>query len=435
MRILRSRDLSPAEYREALRRPERITSAEETVVRGICEDVRRTGDEAVRRSTARFDRVHVDVLRLPEAALADARRRLEPALREALETAAGNIRRFHDAQRFPSIMVETMPGVRCWRESRPISTVGLYIPAGSAPLPSTVLMLGIPALLAGCSRVVLCSPPRAGGSVDPVVLATADLIGLSEIYAIGGVQAIAAMAYGTESVPRVDKVFGPGNRFVAAAKRQVAADPDGTAVDLIAGPSEVIVLADETATAESVAWDLVSQAEHDADAHALLVTTHPPLAEMVTRRVEEILVTAPRGEQLRTSLGHSIALLVETMDEGIAFANAYAPEHLVLTCRDAESVAARILNAGSVFIGAYAPVTAGDYASGTNHTLPTGGAARATGGISLQSFEKQVTFQSLTREGLALLAPALDALAAAEGLEAHRRAVTVRLAERDGNRP
>jgi histidinol dehydrogenase len=293
-------------------------------------------------------------------------------------------------------------------------------------------MLGIPALLAGCGRIVLCSPPRASGTIDPIVAAAAHLIGIRDVYRIGGVQAIAAMAYGTASVPRVRKIFGPGNRFVAAAKVLVSSDPEGAAIDLIAGPSEVLVLADASADPASVAWDLVSQAEHDADAHAILVTADAPLAEQVTRLLPEILATAPRAEQLRASLSHSFALIVESLDEACSFANLYAPEHLVIMTNDAARCAGQINNAGSIFIGSFSPVTAGDYASGTNHTLPTGGTARWFSGVSVESFQKTVTFQSISRDGLNRLAPTLTTLAELEGLEGHSRAVRMRL---ESNRP
>ncbi len=293
-----------------------------------------------------------------------------------------------------------MEGVVCWREARPIERVGLYVPAGSAPLPSTVLMLGIPAKLAGCTRIVLCSPPKSNGSVDPFVLATAAMIGIDEVYKVGGAQAIAAMAYGTETIPKVDKIFGPGNRYVTAAKQFISTDPDGAAIDLLAGPSEVLIIADDTANPEVVAYDLISQAEHDADAQAVLVTTSEALAEEVLRALPQQLSDLPRREFITASLENSYILIADSLKAALQFSNEYAPEHLIINVRDAEAVVPSITNAGSVFVGPFAPVTAGDYASGTNHTLPTSRTARWASGVSLESFQKYVRFQSITKSGL-----------------------------------
>ncbi|HXG39213.1 MAG TPA: histidinol dehydrogenase, partial [Bacteroidota bacterium] len=346
----------------------------------------------------------------------------------ALNTAAANIEKFHRSQLRTIRKVETLPGVVCWQENRPIETVGFYVPAGSAPLPSTVLMLGIPAMLAGCSRIVLCSPPQKNGKVDALVLAAATLVGIKEIYNVGGAQAIAAMAYGTESIPKVNKIFGPGNRYVAAAKQFVATDPEGAAIDLLAGPSELLVIADEYANATVVAADLLSQAEHDPDAQVALVTPSAFLAQRVQEALAGLQKDLPRRNIIEQSLKNSFVVLTASLDEAIRFANDYAPEHLLLNVREPESLIPQIRSAGSVFLGPYSPVTAGDYASGTNHTLPTGGSAKWTGGISVESFQKTVTFQSISREGLQLLAPTLTLLAAAEGLEAHKRAVAARTA-------
>jgi len=348
-------------------------------------------------------------------------------LRQALETATANIRAFHAAQMQSSAKVETMPGVVCWREARPIDAVGLYVPAGSAPLPSTALMLGVPATLAGCRRIVLCSPPKRDGLIDRTVAAVAAFLGITEVYAVGGVQAIAALAYGTKSIARVDKIFGPGNRFVAAAKQLVSIDPNGCAIDMLAGPSEVLVIADETADARAVAWDLLSQAEHDADAHAVLVTTSGALANGVANELKDASERGGRNAVVRQSLEHVRLLVVQTLDEAMNISNDYAPEHLLINTRNALPLASDVRNAGSVFIGSWSPVAVGDYASGTNHTLPTNGTARATGGLSLASFQKQITFQSLSRDGLSAIAPAVVTLAEAEGLPAHATSVLIRL--------
>ncbi len=427
MKIRPWTSLSPDERSALLRRTEAGDPSVDAAVQEICRDVRRRGDDGVRSWTERFDRQTVDSMRVPEEELAAAERQLSEELRRALLQAIANIRAFHAAQRRPPVAVETMPGVVCRLETRPIGRVGLYIPAGSAPLPSTLLMLAIPAQLAGCSRIAVCSAPRNGGSIDPLVAATGRLLGLTEFYRVGGVQAVAAMAYGTASIPKVDKIFGPGNRYVAAAKRLVAADTDGTSVDLPAGPSEVLVIADDRADAQTVTWDLISQAEHDPDARAILVTPSRALAERVNAAVEAAVDSIPRSSIARRALDASVIVIVDSLDEAITFSNEYAPEHLVVNTSDPERVAGTILNAGSVFLGAYAPVTAGDYASGTNHTLPTSGAARGTGGVTLQSFEKTLTIQTLTRSGLEALAPTLCSLAQAEGLTAHARAVDVRL--------
>jgi histidinol dehydrogenase len=320
--------------------------------------------------------------------------------------------------------------VICWREQRAIETVGLYVPAGSAPLPSTVLMLGIPALLAGCARIVLCSPPKVNGTVDPAVLAAASYLGIQEIYKVGGAQAIAAMAYGTQTIPKVEKIFGPGNQYVTEAKRYVSADPVGTAIDLLAGPSELLIIADESAQAEVVAADLLSQAEHDPQSQVVFLTDSESLAQAALEDVRQQLQQLPRKEIASKALDNSFAVVVQSIEEAAGFSNMYAPEHLLINTHDPKALVPQIQNAGSVFLGSFAPVTAGDYASGTNHTLPTGGSARWVSGVSVDSFQKSLTFQSITRDGLRHLAPALITLANTEGLEAHARAVTRRLQER-----
>jgi histidinol dehydrogenase len=309
--------------------------------------------------------------------------------------------------------------------------VGLYVPAGSAPLPSTVMMLGIPAKLAGCERIIISSPPNAAGKIDPSVLVTAEEIGIDEIYKVGGAQAIAAMAYGTETIPRVEKIFGPGNRYVTAAKQFIATDPLGAAIDLVAGPSELLVIADDTAMPKLVAVDLLSQAEHDPYSQVVLVTTSPILAEQVDSEIARLVIDMPRRKIIDQSLDKSFSLIVDTLDAALKFSNDYAPEHLSIHCEHPDELVPRIKNAGSVFLGRYSPVTAGDYASGTNHTLPTGGTARWQSGVTVESFQKTMTIQSLSKEGLESLAPTLITLTETEGLEAHKRAVTERLTDAD----
>ncbi|RPI05578.1 MAG: histidinol dehydrogenase [Ignavibacteriae bacterium] len=418
--------LTREERLSLLRRPStrRTDSAN---VQEVCLAVKQRGDEAVREYTRKFDNAEPSSLRVTAKDWEAAQRQLTQEFKDALTVAIKNIRTFHKSQLQKSRRITTTDGIVCWRETRPIERVGLYVPAGSAPLPSTVLMLGIPAMLAGCSRIVLCSPPKADGSVDPLVLAAAVRIGINEVYNVGGAQAIAAMAYGTESLPKVDKIFGPGNRFVTAAKQFVSNDPDGAAMDLPAGPSEVLILADETADPEVVAYDLLSQAEHDADSQAVLVTTSEKVAKEVLRVLPQKALEFPRNKIVESSLEQSFILVAGSIESAVRFSNDYAPEHLILNMKNAAAVVPSILNAGSVFVGSFAPVTAGDYASGTNHTLPTSGSARWASGVSLDSFVKNVTFQSITKSGLKRLAPTLTTFATVEGLLAHARAVTSRL--------
>jgi len=425
MKRYRRDTLSPAQYRALIKRPFRALQVEE-VVKQICLGVKARGDDAVRKYTAQFDSVTVDELSVSAATLEEAAAGLSHELREAMHVAVATLHAFHSAQDQRLSRIETLPDVCCWRERRPIESVGLYVPAGTAPLPSTVLMLGIPAKIAGCSNIVLCSPPRGDGSVDPTVLAAVALLGIRNVYRIGGAQAIAAMAYGTAAVPKVDKIFGPGNRYVAAAKRFIAFDPDGASIDMVAGPSELLIIADEQADASIVAADLLSQAEHDPDSHVVLVTTSETLATSVLHEVHEQLNGLSRRRIVSRAPPSSFVLEVDSIDEAIAFSNDYAPEHLMMNTENSESLVSRIQNAGSVFLGGYAPVTAGDYASGTNHTLPTGGTARFMSGLSVESFQKTISFQSITKTGLAQLQPTLVAFSEAEGLEAHKRAVLAR---------
>jgi len=429
MNIYYLADLSTEERRRLLRRRRRSEKDVVDAVGRICEDVKRRGDVALLDHTERFDGVRIETIRVGEEEFEDACRTVPKDVRAAIVTAAGNIGRFHAAQLGVEPEVETMPGVRCWREPRPIERVGLYVPAGSAPLPSTVLMLAVPARLAGCDRVMLCSPPNRSGRVDPAVLVAARIVGVEEVYRVGGAQAIAAMAYGTGSIEKVDKVFGPGNRYVTAAKTYVASDPDGASVDLLAGPSELLVIADGYADPRLVAADLLSQAEHDDDAHVALVTDSLPLAEQVVSILRELLCDLPRRSIAERSLQRSFAIVTPSLADAVEVANDYGPEHLNINTVDPVRLVPNVRNVGSVFLGAFAPVTAGDYASGTNHTLPTSGTARWSGGVSVDSFRTMVSFQSLTRDGLELLAPTLITLARAEGLEAHARAVTARFVE------
>jgi len=427
MKIYQSTLLTADQLRALCVRPWSEDRSSKTSVENICLDVKQRGDSALREYSKRFDKVETTALRVSPEQVEAAGKSVPPAVLSAIDHAARNIRTFHTAQGRNEEELETEIGVVCWRERRALETVGLYVPSGSAPLPSTVLMLGIPALLAGCKRIVLCTPPKQNGVPDPVVLTAAARIGISEIYMVGGAQAIAAMAYGTESIPKVDKIFGPGNQYVTEAKHIVSSDPDGTAIDLLAGPSELLIIADEMANPRIVAADLLSQAEHDPASQVVLVTNSRDLASATIDQVAQQLPSLLRNAIAAQSLEHSYAIIVESIEEAAAFSNRYAPEHLMINTRQPNSLVPMIQNAGSVFLGSYAPVTAGDYASGTNHTLPTGGTARWYSGVSLDSFHKSLTFQSLTRDGLRRLSTTLMTFAEVEGLGAHGLAVSMRL--------
>ncbi|MEZ2445092.1 histidinol dehydrogenase [Chitinophaga sp. RCC_12] len=403
-----------------LQRPVMDTSTLEKKVNDILQEVRTGGDAAIRKFAAEFDKVTLDNLQVPSAAFAAAEATLEPALKAAIQQAAKNITTFHRAQQEKVQVIATMPGVQCWRKSVAIQKVGLYIPGGSAPLFSTILMLGIPAMIAGCKEIVLCTP-----SLHPAILYTAQLIGIDKVFTIGGVQAIGAMAYGTESVPQVYKIFGPGNQYVTCAKQLV--NKSGVAIDMPAGPSEVAVLADDSCVPAFVAADLLSQAEHGPDSQVVLVTTSEQVLTNVTNALNAQLDELPRKGIATAALENSKMILVKDMDTAIDMLNAYAPEHLILACEGAENLADKVTDAGSVFMGNYTPESAGDYASGTNHTLPTNGYARAYSGVSLDSFVKKITFQQISPDGLQNIGATIEAMAAAEGLEAHKNAVTVRL--------
>ena len=405
----------------------RCTRQEEEIgerVAAILAEVRTGGDAALRRIVRRIEGYLPETFEVTRERRAEAAKAVSPQLKAALEQAKANIEAFHRAQLPAQVEVETMPGVRCVQRAVAIGRAGLYIPGGKAPLFSTVLMLALPARIAGCREVILCTPCGRDGRIAPEILYAADLCGVDRVFALGGAQAVAAMAYGTESIPRVDKIFGPGNRYVTKAK-QLAGAAD-VAVDLPAGPSEVLVLADEDARPEFAAADLLSQAEHGDDSQAVLVCRSEEFARRAIASVGEQAARLSRGEAIRNSLANSRIVVFSDPDEQIAFADAYAPEHLIVAMRDAWDAAARITAAGSVFIGGYSPESAGDYASGTNHTLPTGGWARAYSGVNTESFMRKITYQELTRGGLEALAPTITAMAEAEGLDAHANAVRIR---------
>ena len=414
-----------AEWTSLLERPHIDMTALYATVNTVLTDVRTRGDRAVLDYEEKFDRVSLSSLQVTEAEMEAAEQLVPEELKDALQQAERNIATFHEAQRFQGKKIETAPGVVCWQKAVPIEKVGLYIPGGTAPLFSTVLMLAVPARLAGCREIVLCTPPDREGRVNPAILHAARLAGVHRIFKAGGVQAIGAMAYGTETVPKVYKIFGPGNQYVMAAKQQVSLHE--VAIDMPAGPSEVEVLADETANPVFVAADLLSQAEHGVDSQAMLVTTSEKLMEEVEYEVQRQLALLSRWEIAEKSLANSKLILVKDMDEAIALTNEYAPEHLIIETRDYEEQAERIVNAGSVFLGSLSPESAGDYASGTNHTLPTNGYAKAYGGVGLDSFIRKITFQEITREGIEIIGPAIEVMAANEQLSAHKNAVTVRL--------
>ncbi len=407
------------------RRPQLDHKQLHQTVAAVLDDVRTRGDEAVADYEERFDHVRLQSLAVTEQEMDEANSLVSDELKEAITLAHANIKAFHEAQRFQELHVETQPGVDCWQRSVPIERVGLYIPGGTAPLFSTVLMLATPAKIAGCRDIVLCTPPNPQGKVHPAILVAARIAGVSAIYKAGGIQAIGAMAYGTATVPKVYKIFGPGNQYVMAAKQLVAIDE--VAIDMPAGPSEVCVLADDTAQAAFVAADLLSQAEHGVDSQVLLVTTSPTLLSLVQNELQRQLALLPRQEIARKALENSNLVLVASSEEMIELANAYAPEHLIIQTKDYMQMADKVVNAGSVFLGPYACESAGDYASGTNHTLPTHGHARAYSGVNLDSYCRKITFQHITPDGIRHIGPAVASMAQAEQLEAHRQAMTIRI--------
>lgn len=413
------------DWPDLLKRPVIDSSSLEKSVKKILDKVKRNGDRAVKKYSKEFDGVKLKKLQVSSKEIKEAASLVTDDLKKAIQQAASNIEQFHSAQLSAVDIIETMPGIKCWRKSVGIEKVGLYIPGGTAPLFSTILMLGIPAKLAGCSEIVLCSPPNKDGKLNPAIIYTAQLVGITKIFKAGGVQAIGAMAYGTESIPQVYKIFGPGNQYVTCAKQLI--QKDGIAIDMPAGPSEVCVLADDTAHASFVAADLLSQAEHGADSQVVLVTTSGTLAKSIGIEINKQLDLLPRKELAAKALSNSKVILVKDMEEGIDLVNEYAAEHLIISCENDEAVAEKIVNAGSIFLGNYSPESVGDYASGTNHTLPTNGYAKAYSGVSVDSFVKKITYQKLSEEGLRKIASTVIIMAGTEGLQAHANAVAVRI--------
>ena len=413
------------EWSEIVKRPHLDVSQLNATVQGVLDDVKNHGDEAVKRYEEKFDHAHLDSLAVTEAEIEEAEQLVSQELKDALHLAHHNIAAFHQSQKFEGVKVETCPGVTCWQKSVAIEKVGLYIPGGTAPLFSTVLMLATPAKIAGCKEIVLCTPPNKEGKVNPAILMAAKIAGVSRIFKAGGVQAIGAMAYGTESVPKVYKIFGPGNQFVMAAKQQVSLHD--VAIDMPAGPSEVCLIADETANPVFAAADLLSQAEHGFDSQVFFITTSEKVLNDVKNEVEAQLEHLPRKEMAQTSLDNSKFILVKTEEEAIDLCNTYAPEHLIIATADYEQLAEKVVNAGSVFLGNYACESAGDYASGTNHTLPTHGYALAYNGVNLDSYNRKITFQHLTEEGIRNIGNAVVTMAENEQLEAHANAMRLRV--------
>jgi len=422
MKIIKSPDRS--QWRELCQRPQIEVEFLESAVRNILNRVKKSGDEALKEITLQYDKVKLDTLQVTEDEIDEAVANLPSNLKTAILSAAKNIETFHASQKRSITKVETMPGVTCWRKGTPIQKVGIYIPGGSAPLFSTVLMLGVPAQLAGCDEVVLCTPPDKNGKINPAILFAAQLTGVKKIFKVGGAQAIGAMAYGTETVPSVSKIFGPGNQYVTNAKQIIS--QEGIAIDMPAGPSEVLVIADKAAHPGYLAADLLSQAEHGADSQVVLATTNTELISRVLTEIESQLELLPRKEIAREALTNSLAIVFDSKNDLVDFVNAYAPEHLIINTTDSDELADKIINAGSIFLGPYTPEAAGDYASGTNHTLPTNGFAKAFGGVSLESFMKYITLQKITKAGLDLLGPIVEEMAEAEQLKGHAEAVRVR---------
>jgi histidinol dehydrogenase len=413
------------EWASILARPTIDAAQLHDKVNAIIKEVVVGGDDAIKKLTLQFDGISINELKVPVEKIAAAENLISAALKTAIQLAKVNIEIFHNSQIQKVERIETMPGVWCWRKSVGIEKVGIYIPGGSAPLFSTVLMLGVPAKMAGCKEIILCTPPNEKGDIHPAILYAASLVGVTAIYSVGGAQAIAAMAYGTTTIPKVHKIFGPGNQYVTAAKQLV--QQNGMAIDMPAGPSEVCVWADENAIPSFVAADLLSQAEHGPDSQVILVANHKAIVDAIQLEIDLQLITLPRKDIAVKALANSKAIILSNQDQAIDLINAYAPEHLILAIDNALQIADKIINAGSVFIGNYSPESVGDYASGTNHTLPTNGHAKAYSGVSLDSFVKKITFQQLTERGLMNIAPTVIEMAEAEGLQAHSNAVSVRL--------
>ncbi len=412
-------------WKDILKRPAIDNTSLEATVQSVLLDIKANGQSSVQKYTLQFDKVDIESILVTDDEFTEAEKLISEDLKNAIQLAKKNIETFHNAQKDNMQIIETMPGVKCWRKSIAIQKVGLYIPGGTAPLFSTILMLGVPAKLAGCSEIILCTPPNSNGTINPAILYTAKLIGITNVFKVGGVQAIGAMTYGTEIIPQVYKIFGPGNQYVTCAKQLV--NKQGIAIDMPAGPSEVAVLVDETCVPEFVAADLLSQAEHGSDSQVILVSTNEEILKNIQSELEKQLTVLPRKELASIALENSKAILVKTNAEAIDLLNEYAPEHLIIACANDEQLAEQVVNAGSVFLGNYSCESAGDYASGTNHTLPTNGYAKAYSGVSLDSFVKKITYQKLNKEGIHAIGPAIELMAEAEGLQAHKNAVTVRL--------
>lgn len=413
------------QWAEILKRPTQEKANLESIVSGVFEAIKTNGDQALKEFTAKFDGAHLEQLQVTKAELAAAAKDTPLELKNAVDHAARNIEAFHKAQVAKEEHVITQPGVECWRKVTPIEKVGLYIPGGTAPLFSTVLMLAIPAKIAGCKEIVLCTPPNKEGKINPAILYAASSVGCTKVFKLGGIQAVGAMAYGTESVPSVYKIFGPGNQYVTAAKQM--ASLDGVAIDMPAGPSEVLVYADETGNPEFIASDLLSQAEHGADSQVVFVTCVERLIDDVKDAVKRQLSNLPRKEIAKKALDNSVYILMKNEKEALALINEYGPEHLIIGAKNEALFIDQITNAGSVFLGNYTPESAGDYASGTNHTLPTNGYAKSYSGVSLDSYTKKITYQRISQEGLKTLGPVIEIMAEAEELFAHKNAVTLRL--------
>lgn len=414
-----------SEWEKRCQRPFYPSEDLEEKVKTILQRVRLEGDSALKEFTLQFDRINIEQLKVSESEMEMAKRQVPEKLKKAIAVAAENIRTFHNTQKSIEAPVETMTGITCWRKSVAIENVGLYIPGGSAPLFSTILMLAIPAMIAGCKRIVLCTPPEKNGSINPAILYTASLLGIKELFKIGGAQAIAALAYGTESIPKMDKIFGPGNQYVTKAKELI--QKNGIAIDLPAGPSEVLVIADRNADPDFVAADLLSQAEHGADSQVVLLTDNHEFVEKVKIALENQRILLPRAEVIEMALKNSFSIVFNSINECIEFSNFYAPEHLILAIEESSHYADKIQNAGSVFLGNYSCESAGDYASGTNHTLPTNGYAKNYSGVSVDSFVKKITFQKISKEGLQNIGETIELMAGAEQLMAHKNAVSIRL--------
>jgi len=415
----------PDRWPEYIQRPVQKLEVIEPIIQQIFDQVKKEGDAGLKELTARLDKVALPNLLVSPEEIMAANDLVSPDLKQAIGTAAENIKKFHNTQQEPVVTVETMAGVTCWRKSIPIDRVGLYIPGGSAPLFSTLLMLGIPAQVAGCPDIILCTPPDKTGNVHPAILYTAQLLGIEKIFKIGGAQAVAAMAFGTESVPAVYKIFGPGNQYVTVAKQMVS--KIGVAIDMPAGPSEVLVIADEQADPEFVASDLLAQAEHGPDSQVVVITNSKHLLNQVEAAISRQIQDLPRKEIVEKALANSVGIVLADAEQMLAFSNLYAPEHLILAVQNPEELADKVTNAGSVFLGNYTPESCGDYASGTNHTLPTNAYARAYSGVSLDSFMKKITFQQISEVGLKNIGTTVEIMAEAEGLQAHKNAVSIRL--------